>query len=63
MTSVRRSLVGGSRFALLLLVLSLPNMFARPQKAGQTKRALRQERPNGSCSHSNFLIGSLCQAQ
>jgi len=30
MISVRRSLVGGLRFAMFLLVLSLPNMFARP---------------------------------
>ncbi len=30
MTSVRRSLVGGLWFAMFLLVLPLPNMFARP---------------------------------
>ena len=45
MTSVRRSLVGGLRFATFLLVLSLSNMFARPQKAGQRKRAPRKSAP------------------
>jgi hypothetical protein len=30
MTSVQRSLVGGWQFAVFLLVLPLPNIFARP---------------------------------
>jgi len=45
MTSVRRSLVGGLRFATFLLVPSLSNMFARPQKAGQRKRAPGKSAP------------------